>query len=168
MEKSIKAVAVSDTHGNYASLGLIAKKYAGYDYLFHMGDFAKDAAWLKERMPNVNVIFVRGNCDAKDDGHKTEEVVIQGKRIILTHGNKLHVKYGYDCAWLYAQEKEADCLLFGHTHVPYAEYDYGLWLVNPGTAGDMSQPKLTVAVILISSVGIIPKITPLDDSPDFL
>ena len=31
-----------------------------------------------------------------------------------------------------ARQQNADIALFGHTHVPYTEYDNGLWIMNPG------------------------------------
>lgn len=166
MKDNIYALAVSDTHGNTTSLKQITEKYRSFNYLFHLGDNAADAIWLADRMPNTKVVYVRGNCDFNDNASDFETVILKGNKIILTHGHKLKVKYGYDRALYYALENEAQALLFGHTHIPYANYEDGVWLINPGSAGELTGGELTVCVMLICKNGIIPKIVSVkDDNP---
>jgi len=50
------------------------------------------------------------------------------------------VKWGYDRIAYYGQEKEADILLFGHTHVPFMDYYGKMLLLNPGS---ISLPRAT-------------------------
>lgn len=163
MNENIHAIAVSDTHGNIQSLSKIAENYSDFKYLFHLGDFTSDADWLTEHMPETTVISVKGNCDYGNDKSEFERVIIKNQLIILTHGHKLKVKHGYDRALYYALENKADALLFGHTHIPYTKYINGLWLINPGSAGEFSCGDMSVCVLLISDNGIIPKIVGIEE-----
>lgn len=166
MKENIYALAVSDTHGNMQSLKSIAENYNNFDYLFHLGDNTSDAVWLADNMPNTKVVYVKGNCDYGDNAPEFETVIIKNKKIILTHGHKLKVKYGYDRAVYYALENEAAALLFGHTHIPYTRYTDNMWLINPGSAGELSSGEMTVCVLLISQNGIVPKIVNIsEDNP---
>lgn len=163
MKDNIYALAVSDTHGNTQSLKKITAKYKDFNYLFHMGDNTADAMWLADNMPDTKVIYVRGNCDFNDPARDFETVILKGNKIILTHGHKLKVKYGYERALYYALENEAHALLFGHTHIPYKDYEDGVWLINPGSAGEDSSGAMTVCTLLITDKGIIPKIVSINE-----
>ncbi len=158
MDKSIKALVVSDTHGNATQISAIAKKFPDADYVFHLGDYSMDSNKLKEQMPNAKFFCVKGNCDFVSDLPEFSEVVIRNNKIILTHGHLLKVKYSYERAFYYAKEKDAAAILFGHTHIPYSEFEDGVWLINPGTAGDNQRGKMSVAMLLIGEYGIVPKI----------
>lgn len=158
MDDFIQALAVSDTHGNRLALEKIAKQFAKLPYIFHLGDYSSDAKWLKQRLPNTNVIGVRGNCDWSSAYETYEEVWIGGQRLILAHGHTLGVKYNYDQALWYAQEHDANAILFGHTHIPLIERSEGILLLNPGSAGEPRDGRPTVAVMLIGKGRIIPKI----------
>lgn len=167
MSKSIYALAVSDTHGNRQSLKQIANNYGNFSYLFHLGDNVADAIWLSDYMINTQVVYVKGNCDYGDNAPEFETVVLNNQKIILTHGHKLKVKYGYERALYYALENEAAALLFGHTHVPYIKYEEGLWLINPGSAGEASSGEPTICTMLINKNGIVPKIVNINDENPF-
>lgn len=157
-QESVKALVVSDTHGNRAMLKRIAQEFSDVQYVFHLGDVVPDARFLKEHM-DAQVIYVRGNCDLnEEDVPAFEEVVIKGQKLILTHGHTLKAKHSYDRLLYYAQEKEAQAILFGHTHRSCREYVDGVWLVNPGSAGVQSVWRMSVAMLLIRQDGIIPKI----------
>lgn len=154
----MRTVAVSDTHHNRKALIEIARCYADMRYLFHLGDNVADAHYLAEHMPDTTVISVRGNCDWGTEEPENEVVTIKGQRILLTHGHLFHVKFGYDRLEQYGEEAGARAVLFGHTHMPYMRNDGGMWLINPGSAGEPRNGEPTVAVILIGEVGIVPKL----------
>ena len=63
--------------------------------------------------------------------------------------------YNVCCA---AREKKADIVLFGHTHQALAEYDDGLYILNPGSLhGSMG----TYGIIDITKAGIVTNIVRL-------
>lgn len=162
MNRMTQALAVSDTHGNRQILPQIARQFPDVRYVFHLGDGVRDAVWLADHMPDSTVVNVKGNCDWSSECNDFEELTIAGQKIVLTHGHLLQVKYGYDRLLYYAQERNAQAVLFGHTHQAYIERVDGIWLINPGSAGEPrggAQP--TVAILLIGEVGIVPKLLPL-------
>lgn len=161
LSKYVRALAVSDTHGNRRALNAIVRDYSDVTYLFHLGDCVRDADYLASRMKETIVLKVRGNCDPGYDEPDFEDIIIKGQKIILTHGHTLNVKYGTDRLLYYAQEHEANAILFGHTHVPFKENEDGIWLINPGSAGQGRSYNETVAMLLIGEPGIIPKILKL-------
>ncbi|MGI6153454.1 MAG: metallophosphoesterase [Christensenellaceae bacterium] len=161
MKKSLVALAVSDTHRNTTMLNKIVSRFTDVDYVFHLGDNVSDAHYLQERM-QAEVIYVKGNCDFDSNAPGFAEVFLLGQKIILTHGHTLKVKYSYDRALYYAQEHEAQALLFGHTHRAYTEYINGVWLINPGSAGEGRAQKESAARLLITKMGIVPKILDLN------
>lgn len=162
MSGYIQALAVSDTHGNRLALEKIARRFGGkMQYIFHLGDYVTDASWLRKRLPDANVLSVRGNCDWSSSVDLYEDLYIGGVRLILCHGHTLDVKWGVDQAVYYAQEHDANAILFGHTHVPLIERHAGITLINPGSAGEPRNGRPTVAVMLIGQGKIIPKIVTL-------
>ncbi len=164
MGKFKRALVVSDTHRNNASLRQIAANFSDVDYLFHLGDNVEDAVYLADSMRGVTVLNVKGNCDFMSDAPEFEEISVMGNKIVLTHGHTLKVKYSYDRALYYAQQHEAKAILFGHTHTAYTENAGGVWLVNPGSAGESMRAPMTVAMLVISEDGVVPKILRLEDA----
>ncbi|MEA5002202.1 MAG: metallophosphoesterase [Christensenella sp.] len=156
MKEYIHALVLSDTHGNAAAVRSVLAANPEADYIFHLGDNVRDARLIEENT-RARVVSVKGNCDPGEAANDFEEVVLQGQKIILTHGHLLKVKFSYDRAFYYAQEREAKAILFGHTHRQYCEYVDGIWMVNPGSAGDSPGGKAEYATLLIGEMGVVPK-----------
>lgn len=158
MNKFVKTLVVSDTHGNRRALREIVRCFGGMAYLFHLGDNTRDAHYLADNMPDTAVIAVRGNGDYGSDEPDTQAVTIQGRKLLLTHGHLQHVKYGLDRLTYFALAQQADGVLFGHTHEPYIHRDGGIWFINPGSAGEPRGAEATVAILLIGEAGLVPKL----------
>jgi putative phosphoesterase len=69
---------------------------------------------------------------------------IDGVRIVLTHGHLRNVRAGLENIAYLAEEKRAQLVLYGHTHIPYCRHlvstDKGgdadeIILFNPGSIG---------------------------------
>ena len=161
MKKMVRALVLSDTHGNKGVIDRALRQFADFDYIFHLGDNISDARYIEQNTRAI-VVAVKGNCDMGDAGNDTEQVVLCGQKIILTHGHLLKVKYSYDRAFYYAQEQGAKAILFGHTHQPYCKYEDGIWLVNPGSAGCSYDGIERAATLMIGEVGVIPKLRIID------
>ena len=158
MAKTIYALAFADSHGNTSGMQKALELFGGdAEYIFHLGDYSRDAEFLRQHS-GAKVIAVRGNCDLASEDLYYEEVILCGHKIILTHGHKLNVKYTTDRLLYYAQEREAKAILFGHTHVPMAEYADGVWLVNPGSITEPRAGFRSVAKLMIGPWGVVPKI----------
>lgn len=157
----MKRIAViSDSHGGMLHLERFCRlcDWGKYDMIFHLGDVVDDAALLRRRL-STPIHNVAGNCDFRGSGAPRElEISVEGRGFLLLHGDRYGVKYGYDRLSYYAEEKMADCTLFGHTHLPFAGIVGGALLVNPGAlkSGDM-------CVLEVSEKDILPRLMNIDE-----
>lgn len=135
-----KAIVFSDSHGELRYM-LQAVDRELPDMILHLGDHDADAAELGAEYPLLPMLVVRGNCDWTDTPRYLV-TVIEGVRIFLCHGHTYGVKEGLMRAIYAALEKQADVLLFGHTHEPFCGEAEGgeLKLLNPGTCGPTYDP----------------------------
>jgi len=132
----LRVLVFSDTHGKLdLALEVIKKERA--DYVLHAGDLIHDARALAA-VVDVPVYGVAGNCDLPGSGPEEELLPLGGTRILLVHGHGFRVKVSYQGIFYRAREKEADALVFGHTHVPMNEMHQGILLFNPGS---ISRPQ---------------------------
>ena len=53
----------------------------------------------------------------------------------FSYGHPYNVKFGYENIIAEAKRRNADIVLFGHTHNQYTEYIDGLYIMNPGSVG---------------------------------
>lgn len=107
------------------------------DHVVHLGDYFDDGEVMASEFPYVRFHQVLGNCDRFFCVSGQNEVRcydIGGVRMYMTHGHKHWVKSGTDMLISAARAKEAQVVLYGHTHVPdcHREED-GLWVLNPGS-----------------------------------
>lgn len=120
------------------------------DAVVFLGDGLRDLSYCE--FGDVPVLAVCGNCDTFTffgKGNADDEIVMTlgGKKIMMVHGDRYAVKNGYGRIAAAADEKGADIVLFGHTHIPFEKYlpegesEYGivlkkpLYLFNPGSVG---------------------------------
>ena len=143
----MKILAISDSHGNTDAL-LRAAAVTGPELILHMGDHSWDCDVLRQNMPQIPVRAGRGNCDRQASELDIDEFVVEGKRIFMTHGNLYGVKMGLDQLITTAMYRNADVVLFGHTHIPYSEEFEGMLILNPGSVG---RGEKTYAVITIEN-----------------
>ena len=59
-----------------------------------------------------------------------------GKIFFALHGHTRAVKSGLQILSEAAREKNADIVLYGHTHIPRAERIDGIWFLCPGSIRD--------------------------------
>ncbi|MBV5339323.1 MAG: metallophosphoesterase [Deltaproteobacteria bacterium] len=149
----MKALVISDTHGN------ADRAFAAYalaepvDLIIHLGDGCADADLLREAL-EVPVINVAGNCDPGSNAPRERLWECEGKRILLTHGDAYQVKSGLARLRQRAEEIGVDAVLFGHTHQGVLEKYSGLLLINPGPLTNSSTHH-SYAVLDITPESII-------------
>ena len=113
----MRILALSDNHRRDVDFNLNE-----FNYVIHSGD--------RGIFDAEGVIMVQGNCDFR--GEKTIITTIEGKKVLITHGDLYGVKEGLMRISLLALEKNVDYVFFGHTHNPtYFEYK-GIKFINPG------------------------------------
>jgi hypothetical protein len=148
----MKALVISDTHGN-ANRALAAYTLAEpVDIIIHLGDGCADADLLREAL-DVPVINVAGNCDPGSNAPRELLWECEGKHILLTHGDAYQVKSGLARLRQRAEEIGADAALFGHTHQGVLETYSGRLLLNPGPLTNSSKHH-SYAVLDITPEGI--------------
>jgi len=130
----MKILVVSDTHRHIEKMHLAAELEKP-DMILHLGDHDSDAIELARRMPNIDICYVKGNCDAFSDSALSYCCTFDGVTIFAAHGHKYQVKSGLLSFGYAAMEQGAQVALFGHTHVPFCQKRGEMWLMNPGTCG---------------------------------
>lgn len=128
----MKVAVFSDSHGDVDHMEQAIRREKPY-LVLHLGDLCRDFQELQSRLPMQTMQNVCGNCDGFTEVPDRRILLIEGRRIFMTHGHRYHVKQTYGPAYYAALEAEADILLFGHTHIPCCEREGGLWMLNPGS-----------------------------------
>lgn len=122
---------VSDSHGHLYMLDKAIKAMGHVDMLIHLGDDYKDIIKINDKYKKP-IEYVVGNNDYSSAPVYEKTIIIQGKRIFITHGHKYRVKYGIDDLILKAQEENIDVFLYGHTHRQNIERHRETLFINPG------------------------------------
>lgn len=144
----VRIVAVSDTHGRLSPLERVAERVRDCDLLVHLGDGVAEAHELQLFYPDRRIVCVGGNGDWSSTEPETKELIIGGKRLFLCHGHTFGVKHGLDRLVRAGKNRQADLVLFGHTHTPFFHVEDGLTIVNPGSLGRGFPPSYAVIDIV--------------------
>ena len=128
-----RILVFSDSHGYLDHIREILKKEQP-DMIIHLGDCVRDVYELQREFPEHTIEYVKGNCDIVREPEE-KILLIEGKRILICHGHTYNVKSGYLNIEYGAKEKQADAVLFGHTHQAFYNHHNGLVMLNPGSIG---------------------------------
>lgn len=140
---------MSDSHGDRASIEKTLSQAGNIDYLFHLGDICGDESYLQENV-ECPLYLVSGNCDQNYELQQEQIVTIEGKKILLTHGDDYNVHNGYELLLCEAKNKEVDVVVYGHTHRPEIICDDGIWIINPGSVSRPRQADECPTYVLMS------------------
>lgn len=154
----MRILVVSDTHGDFYNFKKAVEAQKAADVIIHCGDSRNELDEIKMYYPNKAFISVKGNCDLGSTLPLVEERVFEGKKLFITHGHMYNAKmslYPLCCA---AREAKADIVIFGHTHNALADYDDGLYILNPGS---LNGYNASYAYIDVSEQGIVTNIVKL-------
>jgi uncharacterized protein len=156
----VKIGVLSDTHGKLDPR--IPYLFDGVDHILHAGDIGSDA--IIESLESVApVTAVIGNMDWRVSCRLFERRELGGKRFFVTHqvgdpGHPLREVREKVTA------EKPDVVVFGHTHVMYAEHHNGVLFFNPGAAGKRKAGHpLSVATMHIADGRLSWKFINLDE-----
>lgn len=145
----MKIFFVSDIHGSiyYAKKAIEKFQEENADYIVILGDELyhgarnplpieynpKEVAELLNEFSD-KIIAVRGNCDSEVDEMVIKfpmmatysMVLYEGRRLFLTHG---HIYNENNLPKL----RDGDVFIYGHTHIPKAEKNENIFIINPGS-----------------------------------
>lgn len=128
----MKVLIVSDTHGRDQNLLKTIQKVGQIDLLIHLGDFCGSEKYIRMIAP-CPVEMVCGNNDFFIGLPKEKMIKIGDYSVFLTHGHRYGVYYGTQQIKDAAKERQADIVMFGHTHVPMIDLGDSVWAINPGS-----------------------------------
>ena len=161
----MRLIITSDTHGNTGVLEKLTGFLKADDFLVHLGDFTRDFEKIQPQLTEKGIrnANVNGNCDYHGPG-PYKKIVLSGKSIGLVHGHLQGVNSTLVTLDLFAQEKELDVILFGHTHISKIEYgSTGILMMNPGSMSEPRLGKASFGVIVIEDGILKPRIVTVDD-----
>ena len=155
-------LVLSDSHGRSDNVEKIISLAGKPEAILFLGDGLRDLSYLSTDIP---IYKVRGNCDYFNASHihATEERILHFGEytVMMMHGHAHSVKDSPEHAMVYAAQKGADILLYGHTHVRHEQYlptgstirgvtlEKPLWVLNPGSVGDPFQNGYSFGTVTI-------------------
>lgn len=129
--KRAKLLIFSDSHGSALYMTEAMRLHAPTsDIIIHLGDGTADLTSLRKKYTDAEYLCVSGNHEnylfaGQPDRNRLPSVLFHevcGMRLMLSHGHRYGVKYGYEAIIAAAYKEKADIVLFGHTHQSYQEY----------------------------------------------
>lgn len=164
----MKLIVVSDIHGRHDRLSALLDMHKDADVLIFLGDGLRDLESADAYDRGMSVLAVRGNCDGisflGNDAPEEHTQTLGGYRIFMLHGHTRGIKSGLERALLAAAERDADILLYGHTHIPEERYIpegevctpvKPLRVFNPGSLGASADGRGRFGLIQIRGKDIL-------------
>lgn len=145
---------LSDTHGHLPNE--VFEIFKGVRLILHAGDIGRDDI-LMELETIAPTHAVSGNIDGPPQRGRplTCEIETPAGKIAMTHGH-LMTAPSYDPDRLVRSfgKFHPDIVIFGHSHVPHVSKAGGVWLFNPGSAGQSRfGKKRSVGMITAAAAG---------------
>lgn len=128
----MKILITSDVHGQINDLKDIINRNQDVDLHLNAGDLQLS----KEEIDKINMIAVSGNTDYNSHLKNSEIIEVGGIKILLVHGHLQNVKYRLDDLIMFAERKEVNICIFGHTHLKYVKCHNNILYINPGAVYD--------------------------------
>lgn len=147
----MELLVMSDSHGARKNIDeALSRQIKKPDAILFLGDGLRDIAYTD--LGGATLFAVCGNNDLYPliRGVEVDEELVftlGDKKIMMVHGHKYGVKAGLQRLLLTAAAREADIVLYGHTHEKYEaiilpDNEYGvktkkpIYVMNPGAIGD--------------------------------
>jgi putative phosphoesterase len=129
----VRIGVISDTHGLFDRA--IVHHFAGVEHILHAGDIGKHDV-IRQLEDIAPLTVVSGNVDGFEaSGFPVEQVVeLAGHRVAIYHRLYENGKLTQDGISFLTRTAPEICV-YGHTHQAKAEWQKGIFLFNPGSAG---------------------------------
>lgn len=128
----MKTLVFSDSHGRFDLMAQVIKNDRP-DAVVFLGDLVADIDRVICDTEGVSFFVVRGNNDLFSREPDRLFASLGGRKIFATHGHLYRDPLSLSLA---ARERNADTVLFGHTHRPVLRQDNGILFMNPGSVRD--------------------------------
>lgn len=154
---------LSDTHVNDRGsrrlppeVGALFARF-GAGLILHAGDL-NSLSVIEDLERVAPVLAVRGNSDLPETRRTLparREIEIAGRTIVLVHGDAGPTAN----RTAEAMAGKADCVIYGHSHMPRMELVRETLLFNPGSATDKRWwPDYSVGLLRVTEAGLEPEL----------
>lgn len=133
----MKILVISDTHKKHRNFESVLRKLGAIDMLLHLGDTEGGEDYI-EALAGCPVHIVGGNNDFFSMLPREEEFFIGAYKVFMTHGHNYYVSMGESRIQEEARSRNADIVMYGHTHRPSLKIEDDLVTLNPGS---LSYPR---------------------------
>ena len=133
----MRVLIVSDTHGRHTAFETALEQAGRIDYLVHLGDTEGGEDYI-EALCGCPAYILAGNNDFFSSSLREMEIDFAGKKAFMTHGHYYYVSLGPERIVEEGKARNADIVMFGHTHKPYLETFGEMTVLNPGS---LSYPR---------------------------
>ncbi|KKB42515.1 metallophosphoesterase family protein [Bacillus thermotolerans] len=136
----MKIITLSDTHLPKKSAQLpdhLLHQLKTADHIIHAGDWISKTVY-DEIVSCGSLTSVAGNQDSEELKQllpRRAIVRLNGWNIGVVHGDGKGLTTEKRAAKAFMDE-EVDCIVFGHSHIPYLRFEKGVLMFNPGSATD--------------------------------
>ena len=145
-----KIVIMSDNHGDMNMLTDIKVLEDDADYYIHCGD---SESYSLQYL--YGFVAVKVNYGWSVDLLQTARLDIEGRHLLITHGQFFGYFDREKKMIQFLKKYNGDVLISGHTHMPLAKEENGLWLINPGsTSWPRGGSKRSYAVVTIDDKNV--------------
>ena len=133
----MKILIVSDTHGKHMNLDRALEKECPIDMFIHLGDVEGGEDYI-DAVVECEKHVVKGNNDFFSELPREEEFYIGSRKVFNTHGHNYFVSLNPEQIREEGRARQADIVMFGHTHRPYLDEESDIIVLNPGS---LSYPR---------------------------
>ena len=133
----MKVLILSDTNRFHINYDKVHEREGKIDLLILLGD-VEGGEYYIEATAGCPVHMVAGNNDFFSPLPKEEEFYIGNKKIFITHGHYFYVSRGLERLIAEGAKRNADIIMYGHTHRPALEHvdrrgGDNMLILNPGS-----------------------------------
>lgn len=145
-----RIMIVSDTHRRHANLAEAIYNEGKLDMLIHLGDIEGEEVIIEE-LAGCETVMVPGNNDFFSPMPRERELIIAGRKVMLTHGNNYYVSLDLQTLREECISRNIDIVMFGHTHRPLIQVEDDITFINPGSISypRQSDKKCTYIMMFI-------------------
>ncbi|MBR5485464.1 MAG: metallophosphoesterase [Oscillospiraceae bacterium] len=129
----MKIIVVSDSHKDFHALYNTFDQNLDADLFVFLGDGIEELEDMQSIFFQKDIWSVCGNCDFFTTKDTIGTGVVQGLKILYTHGHLYEVKKGMFKLSRKATDENANIVLFGHTHERFCAEQDGILYFNPGS-----------------------------------
>lgn len=114
----MRVLIISDTHGRHTAFDRAIMEAGKIDYLVHLGDTEGGEDYI-EAFCGCPAYILAGNNDFFSRNLREMEIYFGKKKAFMAHGHQYSVSLGVERILDEGRSRNADIVMFGHTHRPY-------------------------------------------------